>query len=170
MCIRDSYSAFSDFILADATENLQQGHIADLLLHAHCPVYLVSKKTTTAANIIFTYDGSASSMFAIKSFTCLFPEYKSQPAWFVHVAAANLNVLPHQEEINGWLKAHYNNVQVKIIHGNLRESLVDFTQTISNPLVIMGSFGRSAFSNFFHKSVAHAVIEEGNASLFIAHA
>ena len=59
-------SAFSDVILADANENLHQYHIADLLVDAHCPVYLASKDVGKIENIILTYDGSFSSMYAIK--------------------------------------------------------------------------------------------------------
>jgi hypothetical protein len=77
-------SAFSDFLLANANENLHQYHIADLLVDAHCPVYLVSKEVENIENIILTYDGGFSSMYAIKMYTYLFPELKNLPTVLVH--------------------------------------------------------------------------------------
>lgn len=163
------YSAFSDFILADANENFGQYHIADLLVDAHCPVYLVSKDVEKIENIILTYDGSLSSMYAIKIYTYLFPELRNLPTYLVHIASEKSDELPQEKNIKSWLPRHYSNVQIKILRGDVRDELVNYTKSIPNSLAVMGSFGRSAMSRFFHKSLANRVIEDGKSSLFITH-
>jgi hypothetical protein len=162
-------SAFSDFIMADANDNFQQGHIADLLHNTHCPVYLISKEAKTIENIVFTYDGSNSSMYAIKAFTYLFRELTNKPCHLVYIATDEKGTLPQEQEIRNWLSIHYNNVQIHILRGHLRAELTGYIKTTGDALVVMGAFGRNPVSNLFRKSLAYAVIEEGNASLFIAH-
>ncbi|HEV8284529.1 MAG TPA: universal stress protein [Chitinophagaceae bacterium] len=163
------HSSFSDFILADANENLHQYHIADLLVDAHCPVYLASKEVENVENIILTYDGSFSSIYAIKMYTYLFPELKGLSTALVYITSGRDYKLPQEENIKSWLSKHYSNVHIKILKGDIRIELVNYTKSIPNSLAVMGSFGRSAISRFFHKSLANTVIEDGKSSLFIAH-
>lgn len=163
------YSAYSDFILADANENLGQYHLADLLVDAHCPVYLVSRDTEKVENIILTYDASFSCMRAIKSFSYLFPESRDIPGYLVYIAPQQTKELPRENDIKSWMQKHFTQIQTKILHGNLREELVNFTSSVPDSLVVMGSFGRSAMSRFFHKSLANALIEDGESSVFITH-
>jgi nucleotide-binding universal stress UspA family protein len=161
-------SAFSDLILADANENLKQYHIVDLLVNARCPVYLVSKHAEQIENVILTYDGTPSSMYAIKMYTYLFPELRDLPIYLVHVSE-NQHEFPKEKEVKAWLSKHHRNAQIQMLKGNIRDELVKFTETLPASLVVMGSFGRSHLSRFFHKSLAHYIIENGKSSLFITH-
>ncbi len=162
-------SAFSDFILADGNENAEHGHMADLLHNIHCPVYLVSKTVKTISTIVLTYDGKAASLYAIKTFTYLFREFKNTPVQLVYISSDKDSQLPHEHEIRDWLSTHYSNLQLHILQGELQDELTRYTRLTSNALVVMGAFGRSPVSSFFHKSLAYAVMNAGNASLFIAH-
>lgn len=162
-------SALSDLIIADANENLRRYHIADLLIDAHCPILLASKEVNKIENIIFNYDGRFSSLYAIKMFTYLFPEWRNLSIHLIHITKDKSNELPEEKEIKSWLSRHYENIQIKILHGDIREELVNYTKSIPDSLAVMGSFGRSAMSRFFHKSLANYAIEEGKSSLFISH-
>ena len=164
-----TYSAFYDVVFANANENLGQYHIADLLVNAHCPIYLISKDVEKAENVIFTYNGTFSSMYAIKMYSYLFPELRNLPTTLVYIAPEKSSQLPQEKKINSWLSRYYPNIQTKILHGDIYDELVSYTKSVPNSLTVMGSFGRSAMSRFFHKSLAHAVIEDGNSSLFISH-
>jgi len=161
-------SAFADLILADANENLRQHHIVDLLIDAHCPIYLVSKHASAVKNVIFTYDGSFSSMRAIKMYTYLFRNTHQLPATLVHVSDKNRQ-LPEEKYIRSWLSLHYREVEYKILNGNIQHELVNYTRSSPDSLVVMGSFGRTTLSRFFHKSLANYIVEEGRCSLFITH-
>jgi hypothetical protein len=162
-------SAFSDLIITDATPNLNQYHVIDLLAEARCPVYLVSKEVQKIENIILTYDGSFSSIYAIKQYAQLFPEMRKLPTSLVYIDNDENDEFPREKNIKTWLPQHYSNVQYKILHGDVRDELVNYVKSIPDSLVIMGSFGRSAFSRLFHKSLANAVIADGRSALFIAH-
>lgn len=164
-----NYSAFYDVAFADANENLGKYHIADLLVNAHSPTYLLSKDVENIENVIFTYNGTLSSMYAIKMYAYVFPELKNLPTSLVYIASGKSVQMPHEKNVNSWLNRHFPAIQTKILHGDVCDELVGYTKSVSNSLTVMGSFGRSAMSRFFHRSLAHALIEEGKSSLFIAH-
>jgi hypothetical protein len=161
-------SAFFDFILADANENLKQYHIADLLVQAHCPIYLASKHVDKIRNVVLTYDGSFSSMYAIKMYTYLFPEWRSLPTFLVYVSDRN-EKLPNESNIKRWLSKHYLGDQIEVLHGDIGEELVKYTMSLPDSLAVMGSFGRSKISRLFQKSLANSIIENGKSSLLITH-
>ena len=164
-----NYSTFSDFILVDAHENIGDHHIADLLVSAHCPVYLVSKDAAKPANIILAYDGNPSSVYAIKLYSYLFPEFRDLPTYVLYAHSEKEGVLPHEKEVNSLLKGHFSNFQIKMVNGNVANVLVDFTAALPHSLIIMGSYGRNVLSRFFHQSHANKLIEESKSSVFITH-
>jgi len=164
-----NYSIFSDIIMADANEDLREHHITDLLVKAHCPVYLISKHVPAPENIILTYDGSASSVYSIKLYSYLFPEFRSLPTQLVFINSEKKEQLPQEQNIKRWLTTHFSNLHIKVIHGDVSGELVNYVKTISNPLTVMGSFGRSLMARIFHKSPANEVIEKARSSVFITH-
>jgi nucleotide-binding universal stress UspA family protein len=164
-----SQSSFSDFILVDAHENMNEHHIADLLVTAHCPVYLVSKDAAIPASIILAYDGNPSSIYAAKLYSYLFPEFRQLPTHIVFAHTDREGILPHKKELMYLLHGHFDNFEVKMLRGQASEVLVDFSAGLPNPLMVMGSYGRNYLSRFFHQSHANKIIEEGKSSVFITH-
>lgn len=162
-------SAFCDFIIADGTTNTTQYHLVDLLINAHCPVYLVSKNDEQVKNVILAYDGSFSSIKAIKMFSYIFPELKDLPTSLVHISSGKGDDMPNEENLRTWLTNHYSNIQNRILHGNIREELANFINSTPISLVVMGAYGRTAISRLFHKSLANTVIQHTKSSLFITH-
>ncbi len=164
------YSIFSDCILADAGENIRESFMDELLVHAHCPVFLVSKSVAQPQNVILAYDGQASSVHAFKMFAYVFPEYRQLPAFLFHVTdTPGVQAIPCEESIRTLLAGHYPALTVKTTPGNAREELLNFVASVQSPLVVMGSFGRNAVSRFFRKSRASSVLKGKNASVFIGH-
>jgi nucleotide-binding universal stress UspA family protein len=164
-----SLSAFADFIVADAHENFKEHHIADLLRSVHCPMYLVSKESAATRHVVLAYDGSPSSIYAIKIYSYLFTEFRDLPTHLVYVNEGKETGLPDEEKLKMWLPGHYRDLEIVVLHGDADEVLADFTASLPNSLVVMGSYGRKNVSRFFHKSTANKIIDEGLSSVFMAH-
>ena len=162
-------STFADYILADARTEPGTYHLADLLANAHCPVLLLSAPTEKHTQLVLTYDGSYASMFAIKTFSQLFPEWKELAVCLLWVTENEIPVLPGEKYVTSWLKRHYSNAAIEVLNGDLNETLVNYIRNIPKALVVMGSFGRSPVSRFFKQSLANSIIEQCAASLFITH-
>jgi hypothetical protein len=163
-------SSFSDLIIADANADSDEYTIKDLLTAAHAPVLLVSKTLVVPGNIILCYDGKPSSIYAIKMFSYLFPEWTSLPTKLIHLSTAADKQIPHEIHLQSWLRQHFQHLELFVLHGNEQEQIVNFIQPNSAAnVVVMGSFGDNTLSRIFHRSVSNAVLLQTEASLFITH-
>ena len=132
-------------------------------------MYLVSKDAAVPASIVLAYDGNPSSIYAIKLYSYLFPEFRDLPTSILYVHTNKEEVIPNEKELNFLLKGHFTNYQVNQLQGSVADMLVDFTAALPHSLVVMGSYGRNYLSRLFHHSHANKLIEKGKSSVFITH-
>ena len=85
-------SRYADMIVLDGAtsfnkqfEGTPTNFIKDVLKSTECPVVIAPENFEAIDEIIFTYDGSASSVFAIKQFTYLFPQLHDKKINVVHI-------------------------------------------------------------------------------------
>ena len=161
-------TAFADYLLADAAEDMQRSYLAELLVHTHCPALLLSNTAVDPRHLLLTYDGNPSALLAIKMFAYLFPEYLALPGTLLHVSTGE-EAIPQEEAVRSLVRAHYPALEVKRLHGSAKSILPSYAASLPSPLIVMGSFGRNALSRFFKRSIASAVLEQRIGSLFIAH-
>jgi nucleotide-binding universal stress UspA family protein len=170
-------SVYADLIIADALLNVPgvihpslNVSIRELLADAHCPVLLLREGDMPPDRIVLSYDGSDSSMQAIRSFSYLFPNLRYIPSVVVHVAGKEQKEPADMHYLKDWLPLHFDDATVEILPGNPAEVLPAFVNTTSgSTLVIMGAYGRSALSRLFRQSLANSILEKANASLFVTH-
>ncbi|MEO6327809.1 MAG: universal stress protein [Ginsengibacter sp.] len=163
------HSAFADLIVCDADTPPLNYSMNTLLAHAHCPVLMVNKDYLQTDCLVFTYDDRSSSIHAVKWFTYLFGIYKQLPVHFVSVVPHNVLGIEYEELIKEWLPLHYPDTTMEVLKGETRDELTKFINKLSNPLVIMGAFGRNSLSRFFKESLASIIVEQTNVPLFVAH-
>jgi hypothetical protein len=170
-------SRFADFIIIDPAtsflekeEKLPSSFVKEVLAHTECPVLLTPEKFDEVEEIIFCYDGSASSVFAIKQFTYLLPQYKTKNATLLEVnesGRAEFNV--QHRKMMEWLKLHYHAAYYQALKGHVRDELFTHLFLKTNKMVVIGAYGRSLLSNFFKRSHAEVLIRMVDLPLFIAH-
>jgi len=164
------HSAFADLIVCDGERAPSRYSITTLIAGAHCPVLLVNRDYRQPEHIVFAYDDNlSSSIHAIKIFTYLFRSLHHLPVHFISVVPQNVIGIQYEELIREWLPLYFPSAEILIVKGEPKEQLTNFINAYSNPLVIMGSFGRSSLSRFFKESLANSIIEKTNAPIFIAH-
>ena len=67
----------SELFYNTTTHEPGEDYLGEVLHKTECPVVLVPEKYNMPANIILAYDGGEQSVFAIKQFAYLFPEFKN---------------------------------------------------------------------------------------------
>lgn len=163
-------TAFSDLVVIHEKANLTPSAFKELLSDAHCPVYLVSKDVETVEKIILTYDGSFSSIYAIKMFSYLFKPYRNLTAHLIYISNENKDELAHHSYIQSWLSLHFSDLHVHVLQGSVRKELVNFIQLqANNAVVVMGAYGRNALSRLFKQSLADIVLKQTGSTIFMAH-
>lgn len=165
-----NYSEFFDLILIDANVNLYEYLLSDLLADAHCPVLLTTSDMSNIDRITLAYDGSYSSMYALKMFTYLFPEWNDKPVELIYIATKQTKDFPHEKEIKSWVGLHYKKSEIQVMTGDIQQTLLAYVKSSPEKnFLVMGAFGRSGISRMFHKSLSHAVLNQTSASVFITH-
>ncbi|QEC69200.1 universal stress protein [Panacibacter ginsenosidivorans] len=176
-------SRFADFLIIDAetsfskrTESIPTKFVKDVLANTECPVIISPDSFDGVDEIIFAYDGSGSSVYAIKLFTYLFPQFTDRMIRIVHVNKDDENIVSENRKLKEWLQSHYSNIDMVVLQGELGKlqgelgkELFAYLLEKENMFVVMGAYGRSWVSNLFTKSDADLVVKSINLPVFIAH-
>lgn len=136
------------------------------LHESECPVLLVPENFEEPRSVILSYDGKASSVFAIKQFAYLFAECCKLGAMLFH---AEGNDLPEKERIAELAARHYDPLSIEQLnHEDARELKRWLTQN-HHSILVTGAFGRNEVSALFRKSYVTDIIRAHKIPVFVAH-
>ncbi|HTI10566.1 MAG TPA: universal stress protein [Puia sp.] len=169
-------SRFADVIIVDPetsftpkNEPLPGRFVKDILVESECPVVIAPYSFNTIDDIIFSYNGTKSSVFAIKQFAYLFPELRQKKAIVVSVRDDGEEVLEEQFKIKEWMKDHYDEVEYVVLKGSPSDQLFGYLIERKNGIVVMGAYGRGMLSRLFKPSHARLIVKTINLPIFISH-
>lgn len=114
------------------------------------------------------YDGTESSVYAIRQFTGLFPEICHLKTTLVY-AGNEKNGIPDRDLIEELASCHFKNLSVSKIFEENSKKFSNWLKDQFNPLLVSGSFSRPGISELFNKSFVINIIKEHTTPVFIAH-
>jgi nucleotide-binding universal stress UspA family protein len=156
-------------VLASSPLDMPAGLVKELLAKSECPVMTAPHHTEPIDSILFAYDGNASSVFAVKQFTYLFPELKDAELTVLQADENAVFDKEQKEKLYEYLKEHYSRISFNDLHGKPEDELFDYALREENACLVMGAFGRNWFSSLFKVSTADLLIKINNLPVFIAH-
>jgi nucleotide-binding universal stress UspA family protein len=169
-------SRYADLIIIDAATSFNRRYegtptefVKDVLKDAECPVIIAPEAFEGIDEIIFTYNGTRSSAFAMKQFTYLFPELSDKRAIVLQVNDEGTWEDPNKYNIREWMQNHYSAIGFQVLQGDTEDKLFDYLFKRKNVFLVMGAYGRSAVSRFFKHSHADLLIKTITQPIFIAH-
>ena len=169
-------SRYADVIIVDATtsfnkqfEGTPTDFIKSVLISTECPVIVAPEDFEGIDEVVFTYDGSASSVFAIKQFTYLFPGLHDKKTSVIHINDSGEWNDANTFKLKELLKNYYFDLHFEVLKGNIYNSLFDYVSEQPNTFLVMGAYGRNALSRFFRPSRADLIIKTVTQPIFIAH-
>ena len=169
-------SRYADILVLDAAtsfnkhfEGTPTNFIKDVLKSTECPVIISPEGFEAVDEIVFTYDGSASSLFAIKQFTYLFPQLHDKKITVVHINDTGEWNDANRFKLKELLRNYYYDLHFEILKGNINNALFEYVLKKDNTFLVMGAYGRNALSRFFKPSRADLIIKTIPQPIFIAH-
>jgi nucleotide-binding universal stress UspA family protein len=144
-------------------------YLQDVLHDAECPVVIVPEQFNFPVSNILAYDGTASSVFAIKQFTYLFPDFCSNPTTLTHTTREESKSLPQQPMIQELVAAHFKDVTTLHLELDLKKYFGAWMSEQKGSILVCGSFGRSGLSRMVKSSFVADVIADHKVPVFIAH-
>jgi hypothetical protein len=139
-----------------------------ILTGAQCPVAIAPGTFERVDKIVFTYDGSKGSVYAMRQFTSLFPEFRKTPIIILTVNA-NKDTSKGEISLKEWLDCHYDKVQHNFLEGNTADQLIRYLSPRRHAFVVMGAYGHRSLIHLLKGSTADPVTETLFNPLFFAH-
>ena len=150
-------------------ESNQFDYLRDALHAAECPVLIVPENYQFPDNNILAYDGTESSVYAIKQFAYLFPELTANKTILVYAKEKGGEEFPAEANIEELVARHFGDLTLTRLEADPEKYFSTWLIEQSNSILITGSFGRSGVSRLFHKSFVSEIISDHKLPVFIAH-
>lgn len=171
-----SESRYADLVIVDAAtsfnkrfEGTPTEFVKDVLKDAECPVIIAPESFDGIDEIIFAYNNTKSCAFAIKQFTYLFPMLDDKKTIILQVNEEGVWADQDKYNFKEWLQHHYSAIGFEVLKGDADDKLFDYLFKRKNVFIVMGAYGRTALSRFFHRSHADRIISTVTQPIFISH-
>lgn len=171
-------SIYADLMVVDKTQSFSRhkedtpvGFIRYMLANAECPILVVPSKYTEIQKIILLYDGSPSSVYAIKMFSYLLPGFQHLPAEVISVIGEGQSRhLPENHLMKEFMKRHFPHAVYHILQGNPETQIVQYLKNRKqDELLVLGAYHRNMVSRWFKPSMADRLMLQLKTPLFVAH-
>ena len=171
-------SIFADLLIIEKREtlthyeeNLPTRFIRSLLPRIECPVLLVPSGYVFPEKLILLYDGGPSSVYAIKMFSYLFPEFCKIRTEVVSVIQPNESRhIPEKYLMKEFLKGHFQEASIIELKGLPDAEIAShLSGRPHREWVVLGAYGRGVVSRWLKPSLADMLMQQINTPLFIAH-
>lgn len=142
-------------------------HLKDTLHASECPVIVIPGNFIFPEEVILAYDGSNSSVYAIKQFAYLFPFLTTKHTILAYSSDDGAE-LPDKKNITELVSKHYPNLSIQTIDKD-QQKFTTWIKSNKSALLVSGSFGRSAISLVLKDSFVVSIIKDQQIPVFIAH-
>ena len=144
-------------------------YVKDILVTAQCPVMVIPDKLKEPKGVVFCYNGTFSSMYAIKAFTSTFPALVAKSCTVVYVCEKGSSIAPHEYLLREYLLGYNSNIEFRTLSGRADEVLSAYLESKPDYISTFGAYGRSRLSRFFDDSSAESILKKMKGPLFITH-
>lgn len=142
----------------------------EVLHHLECPVIIVPENFDSPNSNILAYDGTKSSVYAIKQFAYLFPELCDNSTILVYASEKNGDEeFPEESNIEELAARHFSDLTLLRLEADPRKYFSSWLMENNRSILITGAFGRSELSLLFRKSFVSDIISDHKLPLFVAH-
>ncbi len=169
-------SIYTDLIILDRKETFFQSgkknpsaFLKGFLADSECPVFIVPASFRAFDKLIFLYDGSPTSVRAVKAFGYLLNTFCHLPLEVVTVKqSADYPDLSGKYLMREWIKKYFAHAVYTTLSGDSESTIVKYVKTQKNDtLFILGARHRGTLSYWFRESMADVLIQKVQAPLFV---
>lgn len=144
-------------------------YLMDALHATECPVVVIPEKYNYPKSNILAYDGSESSVYAIKQFAYLFPDLAINKTLLVYTNEKRREEIPEKKNIEELTERHFPDLTILKLNINPKKFFDKWLSEKESAILVSGSFGRSSFSRMLKKSFVIDVIKDHKLPVFITH-
>lgn len=170
-------SRYADLLVIDAAtsfswrpESSPTAFVKEILEKSECPVIIAPSSFDGIDEVIFTYNGSPSSMFAIKQFAHLFPALSQSKVTVLSIADNKNQMKGDKDRLEEWLTVHYENATLIVLEDtNVSSRLMEYLFGKEKVFIVMGAYGRNLLSKAVIPNPAEPIVKISTQPIFISH-
>ena len=165
-------SRYADIVIAEVEGSIHskaQHVIKELLENAECPVVIAPESFEGIDEVVFTYNGTRSSMYAIKQFCYLFPQLDDKKVTVIEVDEEGVSSQEEIDKFREWISGHYSSIGYTVLKGDTETELFAALLRKKNAFIVMGAYGRGRLSRFFKHSRADLLVKTLTQAILITH-
>ena len=156
----------SELFYENLGDDSHEQYVENALHKSECPVVLIPEHYHAPDNITLAYDGSESSVYAIKQFAYLFPEFKHLKTLLVYAGTKDI---PGIAEIEELAARHFVNLTVCKLEIDPKKYFNTWLEDNGNTMLVSGAYSRSALSEVLSSSFISKTIRDHKVPIFVAH-
>ncbi|MGN6495671.1 MAG: universal stress protein [Agriterribacter sp.] len=168
-------SRFADLLIINSesfyanTAAWSEEYLEETLRAMECPVLVVPNHFEFPTLNILSYDGSLSSVYAIKQFAYLLPELANNETTLVHADARGDKPFPDELNIENLVSRHFGNHHLFKFEADPQRYFSTWLSNTRSAILVSGAFGGSSLYRLFHESFISDILRQHKVPLFIAH-
>lgn len=171
-------SVYADLLIVGSEETLTRHEeaapttfVRELLNEVQCPVVIAPPDFHLPEKIILLYDGSPSSVYAVRNFSYLMHNMKHLETEVLTVKKEGDDaLLPNGRLIREFVKQHYPRADVVVLKGHPEDVITNYLHRERKQCIVaLGAYQRSSFSRLFKPSMADILMKHLQLPLFVAH-
>lgn len=169
-------SRFSDLVILSGelfykgmSEGSQFDYLKDVLRVSECPVLIVPEHYEFPNSNVLSYDGTEGSVYAIKQFAYLFPQFTCKPTLLVYAEDEKSRDFPAKEYVTELVTQHFTDLNMYKLEVDPKKHFATWIADRKDSILVSGAFSRSVLSQAFKKSFVANIIKEHRLPVFIAH-
>jgi hypothetical protein len=144
-------------------------YLREALHGTESPVVVVPEEFEFPQMNILAYDGSAGSMYAIKQFAYIFPEFAKNKTVLVYAEDKEEKDFPSKAQMIELVTQHFPDLELYKLEVDPKRYFNTWLMEKRACILVSGSFSRGGFSELFKKSFVTDVIADKKFPVFIAH-
>jgi nucleotide-binding universal stress UspA family protein len=147
---------------------IREDYLENVLHRAECPVIMLPETCPVPRNIVIAFDGSSSSVFAVKQFAYLFPAFRRVPALVVHVSH-HVADIPDHTWIDEWMRSHFEHAEFMKLETGSQLEFEKWLESRGATMLVAGAFSRGLISEWIRKSFIATVLRQQKVPVFMTH-
>lgn len=169
---------FSDLLLVEGDafftvmdeDNQPSEELKNVMHKAECPLLIVPEIFQPVETNVIMYNGSASSVYAMRQFALLFPELRNNKTYIVSMLQGKEQEAAFTEQITEYAPRYFPNLVFENLHEDTHPDILQkWLATKINPVMVLGAYSRSRFSMFIKQSLADTFIASHDFPIFVTH-
>jgi hypothetical protein len=148
--------------------NEPNSYLKDAIHNAECPVLIVPEHFQFPEKNILAYDGTDSSVYAIKQFAYLFPEFTANKTVLIYARDNDQIAFPDEQNIEELVSRHFSDLTFFKLGIDPKKYFALWLSERKDSILVSGAYSRSSFSMLFKRSFVSEVIREHKIPVFIA--